>query len=123
MIKNLIFDCSDTLLRFGGLDWLREVTGSEERAMHIHRTMFLFSDWAIYDKGNMDGETIKEKLRAAFDDCDRELGLQYFDMWYRKHTMIEGIPELLCYYTASAAFCKYPKVPIFVANFRQKCFM
>lgn len=95
MIKNLIFDCSDTLLRFGGLDWLREVTGDGERAMHIHRTMFLQPEWPIYDKGNMDGETIKKKLRAAFDERDRELGLQYFDMWYRKHTMIEGIPELI----------------------------
>lgn len=95
MIKNLIFDCSDTLLRFGGLDWLREVTGDGERAMHIHRTMFLQPEWPIYDKGNLDGETIKKKLRAAFDERDRELGLQYFDMWYRKHTMIEGIPEII----------------------------
>ena len=94
MIKNLIFDCSDTLLRFGGLDWLREEVG-EELALHIHRTMFLQPEWPIYDKGNLDGETIKKKLRAAFDERDRELGLQYFDMWYRKHTMIEGIPELI----------------------------
>ncbi len=95
MIKNLIFDCSDTLLHFGGLNWLREVTGDEERAMHIHRTMFLLPEWPIYDKGNLDGETVKEKLVAALDDGDRELGLRYFDEWYRKHTMIDGIPELI----------------------------
>ncbi len=95
MIKNLIFDCSDTLLRFGGLNWLREVTGNEDRAMHIHRTMFLLPEWPIYDKGGLDAETVKEKLRAALDGGDRELGLQYFDEWYRKHTVIEGIPELL----------------------------
>ncbi len=95
MIKNLIFDCSDTLLRFGGLNWLREVTGDEERAMHIHRTMFLLPEWPIYDKGNLDAETVKEKLAAALDESDRELGLRYFDEWYRKHTMIDGIPELI----------------------------
>ena len=33
------------------------------------------------------------------------------------------ISGLLCYYTASAAFCKYPKVPIFEKNFRHKCAM
>ena len=95
MIKNLIFDCSDTLLRFGGLDWLREVTGDEERAMHIHRTMFLLPEWPIYDRGELDGETVKSSLKLALDDNDRELGLRYFDEWYRHHTMIAGIPELL----------------------------
>ena len=95
MIKNLIFDYSDTLMRFGGLDWLREVAGDEERAMHIHCTMFMLPEWPIYDKGNIDGETVKSKLAAALDEGDRELGLRYFDEWYRHHTMIEGIPELL----------------------------
>ena len=95
MIKNLIFDYSDTLMRFGGLDWLREVAGDEERAMHIHRTMFMLPEWPIYDKGDLDGETVKSKLAAALDEGDRELGLRYFDEWYRHHTMIEGIPELL----------------------------
>ena len=33
------------------------------------------------------------------------------------------ISKLLCYYTASKAFCKYPKVPIFEKNFRHKCAM
>ena len=94
MIKNLIFDCSDTLLRFGGLDWLREAVG-EERALHIHRTMFLLPEWVQFDRGEVDAETVKEKLCAALDEADRELGLRYFDTWYRKHRVIEGIPEVL----------------------------
>ena len=95
MIKNLIFDYSDTLMRFGGLDWLREAAWDEERAMHIHRTMFLLPEWPIYDRGDLDGETVKSSLKLALDDDDRELGLRYFDEWYRHHTMIAGIPELL----------------------------
>ena len=95
MIKNLIFDYSDTLMRFGGLDWLREAAGDEERAMHIHCTMFLLPEWAVYDRGELDGETVKSRLKASLDNSDRELGLRYFDEWYRHHTMIAGIPELL----------------------------
>ena len=94
MIKNLIFDCSDTLLRFGGLDWLREEVG-EERALHVHRTMFLLPEWVLFDRGEVDAETVKEKLCAALGEDDRELGLMYFDTWYRKHRVIEGIPEVL----------------------------
>ena len=95
MIKNLIFDYSDTLMRFGGLDWLREAAGDEERAMRIHRAMFLLPEWAVYDRGEIDGETVKSRLKASLDDSDCELGLRYFDEWYRHHTMIAGIPELL----------------------------
>ena len=95
MIKNLIFDYSDTLMRFGGLDWLREVAGDEERAMHIHCTMFLLPEWAVYDRGELDGESVKSRLKASLDNSDCELGLRYFDEWYRHHTMIAGIPELL----------------------------
>ena len=94
MIKNLIFDCSDTLLRFGGLDWLREEVG-EERALHVHRTMFLLPEWVLFDRGEVDAETVKAKLCAALGEDDRELGLRYFDTWYRKHRVIEGIPEVL----------------------------
>jgi len=94
MIKNLIFDCSDTLLRFGGLDWLREAVG-EERALHVHRTMFLLPEWVQFDRGEVDAETVKAKLCAALGEDDRELGLTYFDTWYRKHRVIEGIPEVL----------------------------
>mgnify|MGYP002519047073 FL=1 len=94
MIKNLIFDFSDTLCHFGGLDWLRETVG-EERALHIHRAMFLLPEWPIYDRGEIDGESVKEKLCDALEAEDKELGLTYFDTWYRKHTIIEGIPELL----------------------------
>ena len=94
MIKNIIFDCSDTLLRFGGLDWLREVAG-EECAMRIHRAMFLLPEWQVYDKGDIDGECVKAKLLEVLDENDRALGLTYFDTWYRKHTMIDGIPELI----------------------------
>ena len=95
MIKNLIFDYSDTLMRFGGLDWLREVAGDEERAMHIHCTMFLLPEWAVYDRGELDGESVKSRLKASLDNSDCELGLRYFDEWYRHHTVIDGIPELL----------------------------
>lgn len=94
MIKNLIFDFSDTLCHFGGLDWLREIA-DEERALHIHRTMFLLPEWVHFDKGEIDAETVKAKLCAALGEEDRELGLRYFDTWYRKHRVIEGIPEVL----------------------------
>lgn len=94
MIKNLIFDCSDTLLRFGGLNWLREVT-DEERALRIHRGMFLMPEWAAYDRGEISSEETRRLLLEAMLPEDRELAREYFDCWYKKHTVIEGIPELL----------------------------
>ncbi len=94
MIKNLIFDCSDTLLHFGGVRWLCEVT-DEERALVIHRGMFCLPEWAYYDRGEIGSEETREKYLAAMKPEDRELANEYFDTWYRKHTVIYGIPELL----------------------------
>ena len=94
MIQNLIFDFSDTLMRFGGLDWLREKC-SEERALRIHRGMFLHPEWQRYDRGEIDADEMRTKYLASILPEDRELANVYFDTWYRKHTVIEGMPELL----------------------------
>ena len=94
MIKNLIFDFSDTLCYFCGHKWLFTQT-EEERALRIHRGMFLHPDWQRYDRG----EISAEEMRAIYLDSmlpeDRELANIYFDTWYRKHSVIEGMPELL----------------------------
>lgn len=94
MIKNLIFDCSDTLLRFGGVNWLRERT-DEERALRIHWGMFRMPDWAAYDRGEIGSEETRKIFLASMLPEDRELANEYFDTWYRKHTIIDGIPEVL----------------------------
>ena len=94
MIKNLIFDFSDTLCHFGGHKWLFTQT-EEERALRIHRGMFLHPEWQRYDRG----EICADEMRARYLDSmlpeDRELADIYFDTWYRKHSVIEGMPELL----------------------------
>ena len=94
MIKDLIFDFSDTLCHFGGLNWLRKMT-DEDQAMRIHRAHFLLPEWAMYDRGEISNQTFRKSYMAALDEGDRELGLRYCDQWYRQHTIIEGIPELL----------------------------
>ena len=94
MIKNLIFDFSDTLCHFGGLRWLRSVT-DEEQANRVHLAHFLLPEWPVYDRGEISTEGFREKYFSALEERDRELGIRYADEWYRHHTMIDGIPELL----------------------------
>ena len=94
MIKNLIFDFSDTLCHFGGLKWLREVT-DEEQALRIHRGMFLMPRWQEYDRGEISTDETREIYVESMLPEDRELAREYFDCWYKKHFVIEGIPELL----------------------------
>ncbi len=94
MIKNLIFDFSDTLCHFGGHKWLFTLT-DEERALRIHRGMFLNPEWQRYDRGEISGEEMRAIYLVSMLPEDRELANEYFDTWYRKHTVIEGIPEVL----------------------------
>ena len=94
MIKNLIFDFSDTLCRFGAFDWLRGMA-DEEQALRIHFAHFRLPEWPCYDRGEISTEAFREKYIAALDECDREIGGIYCDGWYHHHIMIDGIPELL----------------------------
>ena len=95
MIKNIIFDCSDTLLHLGAIDYLIRLTGDKERAEQIHKRLFFSKIWWEYDRGGMDEMKARDALVALLSPEDREIGRLYFDNWFLQYTPIEGIPELI----------------------------
>lgn len=96
MIKNVIFDCSDTLLHLESVDYLTELlSGDRERAERIHKTLFLSEEWRDYDRGIIDGETARETFTALLPPEDAETANLYFDNWFLQYEPIEGIPELI----------------------------
>ncbi len=95
MFKNIIFDCSDTLLRLESVDYLTELCGSRERAKRIHAALFLSEEWKDYDRGVLTEERAADVLLPLLPQEDREIGTIYFQNWSQKYSVIEGIPELL----------------------------
>ena len=95
MIKNVIFDCSDTLLHLKAVDYLATLTRDRARAEHIHKTLFFSEAWWNYDRGIIDGEAARKSFTALLPPEDAETANLYFDNWFLQYEPIEGIPELI----------------------------
>ena len=95
MIKNIIFDCSDTLLRFRSVDLLTELCGSRKRAEELH-LLFLTNDtWALYDNGKISTEALTTYLQSLVPAEEQHIPALYLARYPSYFTPIDGMPALL----------------------------
>ena len=95
MIKNLLFDCSDTLLRLHCKADLANLLGDPERAERIHNAFFRSETWGKYDNGLLTDEEMKSEILPLLDPADRAVAEEYIDNFTDHYTPIEGMLELL----------------------------
>lgn len=95
MIKNLLFDCSDTLLRLHSKVDLAAELGDLARAERIHNTFFGDPLWKKYDNGLLSDAEMKEALLPRFAEEDRDIAEMYFDTFADHYTPIAGMYNLL----------------------------
>lgn len=95
VMKNIIFDCSDTLLRFTAKDVLAAEIGDRERAYKIHNTIYSSAAWTQYDLGNISFDEMKREALELLDGEDRVIADNYLDTRADNYEIIEGMPELL----------------------------
>lgn len=95
MIKNIVFDCSDTLLHFTAKDVLAERLGDKERAYNIHFTVYRSPAWRLYDLGEISFDEMKARALPLLDEADRAVADKYLETRMDHYEVIEGIPELL----------------------------
>ena len=95
MIKNIVFDCSDTLLRFGALDELTKVVGDASRALQIKTVIHQSRAWNLYDKGMISEEGLRKDILPLFDESDRPHAAWYLDNWITCYSPIPGMYEIV----------------------------
>ncbi len=95
MPKHIIFDCSDTLLRLGSLDYLAELIGSSETANELHYRIFRSDAWYKSDCGTITQEELEKEILSMLSPEEQEIGKKYLKNWNKHYTLINGIPELL----------------------------
>ena len=95
MIKNIVFDCSDTLLRFSALDELTRVVGDAARAAVIKAKIHGSCAWNLYDKGLMPEDGLRREILPLFDESDRPHAAWYLDNWLKCYSPIPGMLELV----------------------------
>lgn len=95
MIKTIVFDCSDTLLRFTALDELNKIVGDASRAAEIKAKIHQSSAWHLYDKGLISEEGMKQAILPLFVESERSFAAWYMDNWSKCYSPIPGMYELI----------------------------
>ena len=95
MVKNIIFDCSETLLRFQAIDFLATLTGDREKAVHMHYTMFRSHPWHLYDNGQLPESELEGALLPLLPEEDHAIASRYLKEWVHTYSVIEGMPEIV----------------------------
>jgi len=95
MIKNILFDCSDTILRFTALDELSRVVGDSARAAEIKRTIHQSRGWNMYDKGEMTESSLRNAILPLFDEHNLPFARWYLDNWLKCYEPIPGMKDII----------------------------
>lgn len=95
MIKNIIFDCSETLFHFHSIDLLTELCGNADRAKELHNLMLCNDTWGLYDNGKISTEDLTKYLCTIVRENEQHIPAIYLARYINYFTPIEGMPELL----------------------------
>ena len=95
MIKNIVFDCSDTLLRFSAQDELAKVIGDSTRAAEIKGKIHQSQGWHLYDKGMISEAGLRQEVLPLFDENDRPYAAWYLEHWLECYAPIPGMFEIV----------------------------
>lgn len=95
MIKNIIFDCSETLLSFHAIDHLASLVGDRDKAVKMHYTLFRSPAWHRYDNGTLPENELEGELLPLVPEEDRAVARRYLKEWIETYGVIEGAPQML----------------------------
>lgn len=95
MIKNIVFDCSDTLLHFSSQEELSKLTGNSTQAAQIKSKIHQSRAWNFYDKGLMTEEGLRQEILPLFTEMERPFAAWYLDNWSKCYSPIPGMYDLV----------------------------
>lgn len=95
MIKNLIFDMGNVLIRFDRELFLDRLGVQGEDRMALMREVFLSVEWAMLDKGTIDEEEAFERMAARLPERLRADAHLLVFTWDEPLAPIAGMAELV----------------------------
>lgn len=94
MVKNIIFDLGNVLIRFEPIGYLRKKISNEMKVQEIFKEVFLSEEWGMLDKGVITEEEAINKI-CSRSNGNGELIRLAMDNWYEMLTPIEHIVDTL----------------------------
>lgn len=94
MIKNILFDMGNVLIRFAPKEYVKRVGLSEPEQELMLRELYGSIDWIELDRGTIDEAEIIERVTARVGEHLRGVVEKLVRHWDRPELPVEGMKEL-----------------------------
>lgn len=94
MIKNIIFDMGNVLIKFDKKCFLEAVNVSPEDNALLEREVYVSVEWAMMDRGTLTEKEAAERICARLPERLHEKVHQLVDEWDRPILPMSGMAEL-----------------------------
>lgn len=94
MIKNIIFDMGNVLIKFDKKCFLEAVNVSPEDNALLEREVYVSVEWAMMDRGTLTEKEAAERMCARLPERLHEKVHQLVDEWDRPILPMSGMAEL-----------------------------
>jgi len=95
MIKNLIFDMGNVLIRFNREQFLDRVGATGEDRALLTKGVFLSAEWPMQDRGVLTEEEAAEKMCARLPARLHKTAYQLVTGWHSQIIPVPGMAELV----------------------------
>ncbi len=88
MIKNVVFDMGNVLIRYAPADFIQTFTSNTEHQQLLLNEIFLADEWLQYDRGTITKDKIIENVTKRLPETLHVSVSEVMDTWYQKMTPI-----------------------------------
>lgn len=95
MIRNIVFDMGNVLLRFSMMDYCAAHVEAEEDRALVYRELFASLEWVMLDRGSISFEDATARICARLPQRLHGLIRPMIDGWHGHMTPMPGMRELV----------------------------
>lgn len=95
MIKNIVFDMGNVLLKYAPTEFIQRITSDSEEQRLLLKEIFHSVEWLQRDRGTISEEGILKRVCQRLPEPLHPVAAKALTHWYEGMTPIEGMAELI----------------------------
>ncbi|MCF1615233.1 MAG: HAD family phosphatase [Staphylococcus equorum] len=95
MIKNIVFDMGNVLIKYDPSQFIEEFTSNEKHQQMLLEKIFYTDEWEQYDQGTITKEEIIDKATSLLPKVLHSSIPVVMDTWFEKMTPISGMEDVV----------------------------
>ncbi|WP_423189957.1 HAD family hydrolase [Alkalibacterium sp. f15] len=95
MIKHVVFDMGNVLIRYAPADFIQTFTSNTEHQKLLLNEIFYADEWQQYDRGTIKKEEIIENASKRLPETLHMSVTEVMDTWYKEMTPILEMEDVL----------------------------